>query len=156
MSVPEGINITQKNVVCKLNKSLYGLKQSARCWFQRFDEILKQHNFMSSTGDRCLYFLNKDHMYENIFVIIYVDDLVIITGKMDTMSNFKNYLTKHFRMVDLKEINLFLGIKIQRNETEISLDKSVFLKTVLNKFNMIDCKSVNTPLQVKLKRIKLN
>lgn len=43
--------------------------------------------------DRCLYFLEKGHIHENIYVILHIDDLVIITGKMSTMSNFKNIST---------------------------------------------------------------
>lgn len=57
---------------------------------------------------------------------------------------------QQFCMVDLNEIKLFLGINIERNEHEISLDQSIYLKTVLNKFNMSDCKAVNTPLPIKL------
>ena len=157
MSVPEGIKIDKnKNVVCKLNKSLYGLKQSANCWFQRFDKVLKHHNFKSTAGDRCLYFLDKGHITENINLILYVDDLIIVTGNMDTMSSFKNYLMKQFQMVGLKDIKYFLGIRIQRNENDISLDQSGYLQTVLKKFNMNECNPVNIPLQLKLNYKELN
>lgn len=55
----------------------------------------------------------------------------------------------HVHMIDHKEINFFLGIKIQRTESQISLDKSAYLNVVLRKFNMSECNPVNTPLMTK-------
>lgn len=155
MKIPEGIK-AEKDKVCKLNKALYGLKQASRCWFELFDETLKQKGFKNSLVDRCLYLLDKGHINKNIYLVLYVDDLVIACANMETMTNFKQYLMKQFSMVDLKEINFFLGIKINRSEDTITLDQSAYLKTVLTKFNMIDCKSVNTPLTVNLNYTALN
>lgn len=155
MRVPEGITANE-NHVCKLNKSIYGLKQSARCWFEHFDKVLKQHGFTNSLVDRCLYFQNKGHVTKNIYLILYVDDLVIATFDTNTMTNFKNYLKKTFKMVDLKEINIFLGIKVSRNKNEIILDQSNYLQSVLTKFNMNDSKPVDTPLNIKLNYKELN
>lgn len=59
-------------------------------------------------------------------------------------------------MVDLNDLRLFLGIKVERNENELSINQSVYLKTVLKKFNMTDCKTVNTPLLTKLDYEALN
>lgn len=150
MKVPDGIDIKNVNIVCKLNKSLYGLKQSARCWNECFDKTLKQHGFINSSVDRCLYLQNNGHINKNIYVILYVDDVVIVTRETDTMYAFKDFLMNKFQMVDLKEINFFLGIRIQRSECEISLDQTTYLKSVLRKYNMSECNAVSTPLPPKL------
>lgn len=97
--IPEGVQ-KEGDQVCKLNKSLYGLKQSARCWFQRFDQTLKVLNFKHSEVDRCLYFLEKGHINENVYIVLYVDDLIIATANETTLNNLKLYLRKHFEMVD--------------------------------------------------------
>lgn len=153
MKIPEGIQ-AKRDYVCKLNKSLYGFKQSVRCWFERYDNILKEHSFKNSEVDHCLYFLNNGHV--NIYVLLYVDDLVIVTHNMNTMINFKSYLMKQFDMVDFSEIIIFLGIKVERTEDKIILDQISYLKFVLNKFSVNDCKSVETPLPIKLNYTALN
>lgn len=155
MDIPEGIK-AENGYVCKLNKSIYGLKQSARCWFERFDLILKQLSFSNSEVDRCLYFLDKGHINENIYLILYVDDLVIATGNINTMHSFKAYLMKQFNMVDLHDIKLFLGIKIERTDNKITLNQSTYLKSILSKFNMSNCKSISSPLPNKINYTALN
>lgn len=57
MRIPEGVN-AKENHVCKLKMAIYGLKQSARCWFELFDKILKEHRFQNSSVDPCFYFLD--------------------------------------------------------------------------------------------------
>lgn len=155
MKIPEGIK-TENDKVCKLHKSIYGLKQSARCWFEKFDEVLKYYNLKNSEVDRCLFFLDKGSINKNIYVILYVDDLLIATHDKTTMINFKQYLIKQFHMVDLQEIKPFLDIKVTRSQNQITLDQTGYLKTVLSKFNMTDCKAVNTPLVAKLDYLALN
>lgn len=155
MEVPEGI-YSENNYVCKLNKSLYGLKQAARCWFEVFERSLIEEGFQNSSVDRCIYILNNGDISKNIYVVLYVDDLVIACANSETMNNFKRYLKSKFEMTDLKEIKLFLGIKITRSFDKITLDQSTYIKTILSKFNMHDCKPVNTPLENKLNYEALN
>lgn len=155
MKVPEGVKCN-KNQVCKLIKALYGLKQAAKCWFETFEKKLIDIGFRSSSVDRCIYILDKGIESENIYVVLYVDDLVIVTARIEIMNSFKNYLKKTFFMSDLNEIKLFLGIKIERNNNEIVLHQSGYIKTVLEKFNMQDCNPACTPLPNKLNFEALN
>jgi hypothetical protein len=131
---------------------LYGIKQSSRCWFELFDQTLEEKGFQNSKVDRCLYILNRGSLKGNIYVLLYVDDVVIITYKYnaETMTNFKAFLMQQFRMIDLKQISLFVGTRVIRSENEITLDQTIFLKNILTKFNMSDCKPVATPLPVQM------
>ncbi|KPI92981.1 Copia protein [Papilio xuthus] len=156
MKIPEGVTCNNSNFVCKLNKALYGLKQAARCWFETFEQSLKREGFQNSSVDRCLYVLNNGDVNKNIYVVLYVDDLVISCSENERMQNFKRYLMSKFKMTDLNDIKLFLGIKITRSENEISFDQSAYINRVLDKFNMQDCKPVNTPLESKLNYEALN
>lgn len=155
MKVPEGVK-SKSNQVCKLHKALYGLKQAARCWFEVFEQALKDTGFKNSSVDRCIYLLDKGSVSRNIYVVLYVDDLVIATANTETMISFKKYLKEKFCMVDLHDIKLFVGIKIERSGNKITLDQSAYLKTVLSKFKMHDCNAVSTPLQNKLDYKALN
>ncbi|CAK9816176.1 Copia protein [Anthophora plagiata] len=155
MKVPQGIE-SKIDQVCKLNKALYGLKQAARCWYEVFDKSLKDKGFKNSAVDRCIYILENGNILKNIYVVLYVDDLVIATANSETMESFKNYLMNKFHMTDLKEIKYFLGIKVERDNNKITLDQSAYIQTVLEKFNMQDCKPISTPLPSKLDYIALN
>lgn len=156
MKVPEGINADNNNKVCKLHKSIYGLKQSSRCWYEHFDKTIKGLNFKSSLIDPCLYILDKGDITKNIYVILYVDDILISTGDKSAMSSFKIHLMNKFKMKDLQDVKHFLGIRVQRTENTITLDQSYYLKTVLKKFNMSECRPVSTPLENKLNYHELN
>ena len=94
--------------------------------------------------------MDKGDVSKNIYIVFYVDDLVIATANKELMQNFKDYLKDKFRMTDLNEIKLFVAIKIVRNEDKITLDQSAYIKTILDKFNMADCKAISTPLESKL------
>ena len=85
---------------------------------------------MNSSADNCLYFLNRGDLNKNIYVLLYVDDLVIATKDLNTTNNFKRFLMKQFDMTDLKEINYFLGIRIIKSNSECSLDQTTYLKSI--------------------------
>lgn len=155
MRIPEGITHKEPNQVCRLNKALYGLKQSARCWFELFDKVIRDYGFINSKVDRCIYILKGNDKRDNVYLVLYVDDLLICTGSQVRMDELKTYLMKRFLMVDLKEIRFFLGIKIQRSGNKLTLDQSAYIKTVLEKFNMVDCNPVKTPLVSNINFINL-
>lgn len=147
--IPEGLP-KQNNMVCKLNKSLYGLKQAARCWFDKFDKVLRDYGFINSRKDNCVYIKIGSSMKDHIFIVLYVDDLVIFTADINKLNELKRYLMNIFQMVDLGEIKLFLGIKITRTKDKIVLDQSHYIKSVINRFNLESAKPYNTPSEVKL------
>jgi len=155
MRLPQGISCNSDNV-CKLNKAIYGLKQAARCWFEVFEQALKECEFVNSSVDRCIYILDKGNINENIYVLLYVDDVVIATGDMTRMNNFKRYLMEKFRMTDLNEIKHFIGIRIEMQEDKIYLSQSAYVKKILSKFNMENCNAVSTPLPSKINYELLN
>ena len=106
MKVPIGVKC-KANQVCKLHKSLYGLKQAARFWYETFQKVLIKLGFKNSPVDKCVYILYKGSICLNIYVILYVDDLVIVTKSIDVMNKFKSYIASKFNMTDLKEMKFF-------------------------------------------------
>ena len=86
--------------------------------------------------------LDKGDISKNIYVILYVDDLILVTKHINTLNNFKRYLNSKFSMSDLNDVKLFLGIRINRKSDCITLDQSAYVKTILNNFGMSDCKVV--------------
>lgn len=160
MKIPLGINIKNKeSFVCKLNKSLYGLKQAARCWFEVFEKVLLEElGFTSSSKDPCIFIKFRGSERKNIYAVLYVDDIVIVSGDMDELNKLKNYLLKRFHMKDLGDIKLFLGIRVTRENDQICIDQTKYIHDILVKYRMNDCcaDTARTPLPSKLDYEKLN
>src|ERR1051325_11299280 len=95
------------NKVLKLNKSLYGLKQSPRCWNIKLNNFLKNYNYIQRKGDQCLYFKKENNKLT--IIAIYFDDCFII-GEDNEIKKIKNTLNKEFKMKDNDELKGFLGI----------------------------------------------
>ena len=146
MKIPPGIE-HPPNKVCKLKKSIYGLKQSARLWYEKFDKVIKKFGFRSSHLDNCLYVREGQTIKDTIYIVLYVDDMVIITGNIENLNLLKQYIMNAFEMKDLKDIELFLGMRITRTEDSIAIDQTSYIKTVLEKFKMTNCNPVNIPME---------
>lgn len=143
MEQPEGYKIGDK--VCRLNKSLYGLKQSPRCWNRKFDSFLKMFNLKQGCIDKCLYF-NED---KSLMLTIYVDDGLAAGKDREQLDKLIEYLKNHF---ELKVMNCqsFLGLEVIRDRKmqTLSIVQSQYVEKILTKFGMSNCNPVSTPEQV--------
>ena len=117
MYQPEGfIARGQEHLVCKLKRSLYGLKQSPRCWNSVLDCHLKSMGFVQTTSDPCIYVSTEGEMF---VIAVYVDDIVL-AGKSDgQMSEVKSARSSKFDVKDMGELHYFLG---SRSESWKGLD----------------------------------
>jgi len=143
MEQPEGIS-KKEGFVCKLNKSIYGLKQSPRCWNQKFTNFMKQNNFIQSTEDPCLFIKTVGN--EKIYLAVNVDDCIIL-GQKNLARELKKTLSNNFEMRDLGNLSCILGIQIERDENGITMNQTKYILKVLERFNMKDCKGIDTPIQ---------
>ena len=111
MMQPEGF-VDPKNVnkVCKLQRSIYGLVQASRSWNKRFDEVIKAFGFIQVVGESCIY--KKVSGSSVAFLILYVDDILLIGNNVEFLESIKDYLNKSFSMKDLGEAAYILRIKI--------------------------------------------
>ena len=142
----EGSNI-EKGKVCRLKKTLYGLKQAPMEWNRRFDDFIKGTlNFVQCESDKCLYIL-KGFDYV-IFVLLYVDDFVLVGSDENVMSSIKSKLMHEFKMKDLGNAKYFLGVIIEYLNGSMFLSQSAYLKGILRKFNMENCASAKTPMEI--------
>ena len=140
---PEGYR--HGNYVWKLNKSLYGLKQSGRNWNNVIHEFFINQNFIRSNVDPCVYFIKND--LNLTIILIWVDDIILASSSLEDMDKIKSLLNKQFKMKDLGVVNNFLGIHIVQKENEIELDQSTYLHKLLEKFDMKDCKPLYSPCE---------
>ena len=114
MIQPEGfVAKGQERKVCKLLRSIYGLKQASRSWNQRFDQAIKTFGFEQNVDEPCVYKRIKDGKV--VFLILYVDDILLIGNDVGNLSSVKLWLHQQFDMKDLGEANYVLGIRLFRD-----------------------------------------
>ena len=104
----------KENHVCLLKKSLYGLKQSPRQWYKKFDSFMVSINFSCSNYDSCVYF-KKLSSGEFIYLLLYVDDMLITASNMEEIVRLKEQLGSTFEMKDLGAAKSILGMEISRD-----------------------------------------
>lgn len=139
------------NLVAKLQKSLYGLKQASREWNRRFHDFIMNLGFRQSEADCCLYIACEKG--EAVFLIIYVDDIIIASRSMSVIGALKKKLSLEFEMTDLNEVKMFLGLAIERDMEKgvLQIGQKQYLLSLLNRFGMGECKAAHTPIEVGLK-----
>lgn len=151
MEQPEGFEVrsdTGEQLVCKLNKSLYGLKQSGRNWNKMLHDHLSENGFTQNPADHCVY--NKQTATERIILIIWVDDLIIAASDSDSLTSVKEMLSEKFKMKDLGRLGHFLGIDFTQSEGKIKMNQTRYITKILERFGMSDCKTRSTPCEQKL------
>ena len=147
MDQPEGFIVPGKeDFVCKLKKSLYGLKQSPRQWYKRFDSFMISHGFERSKYDSCVYIKFVDG--SPIYLLLYVDDMLIAAKGMKEITTLKAHLSSEFEMKDLGAAKKILGMEITRDRKSglLFLSQQSYIKKVLHRFNMDGANSVSTPI----------
>lgn len=143
MKVPKGMT-TKKGIVCKLNKSLYGLKQASRCWNIKFDAFLKIFNLIQSTADPCVYC--RDLQNDRVYLALYVDDGLIFASSQKLLDFILSHLRSVFEITEGKA-DYFVGLQIERIRKDkiIFIHQQAYAETVLKRFQMFEAKSVSTP-----------
>ncbi|GKB60536.1 putative retrotransposon protein [Tanacetum coccineum] len=111
------------------------LKQASRQWNKRFDEEIKRFGFTQNRDEPCVY--RKASGSNVVFLILYVDDILIMGNNIPRLKEVKDYLGKCFSMKDLGEVAYILGIKIYRDRSLrlIGLNQSAYIDKILKKFN---------------------
>ena len=146
MQQPPGFKQGGKEYVCRLNKSLYGLKQSPRLWGETLGKVLVDLGFKRTYSDASLYIYDRDNI--KVIMPVFVDDITLASKSGNAIDDFVIELGKHFKLRDLGDTNFLLGIEISREREKCKLYMSQRQYTInkLEEFRMTDCKPVGTPM----------
>ena len=132
MLQPEGFGEKEKeNMVCKLNRSIYGLKQASRQWYILFDNAITSYGFSMTEGDHCIY--TKVIGSNFVLLSLYVDDILIASNDKVTLVEVKAWLSSKFDMKDMGEASYVLGVEIHRdrNKRLLGLSQKTYLQSIL-------------------------
>ena len=158
MDQPEGFVESGKDTwVCRLKKSLYGLKQSSRQWYKRFDAFIIAQGYIQSPYDSCVYY-KKVEDGSRIYLLLYMDDMLVASKNKAKVQTLKSLLGSEFKMKDLGAAEKIFGIEIRRDRVQrkLFLCQEGYILKVLKRFGMNASKPISTPLTSSIRLSKLN
>ena len=142
MRIPDGLDVSDKNLVLKLNKAIYGLKQSGRCWNDKFDRFIKSIGFTQSSADRCVYV--GFHEGDKVHLALYVDDGLLLARKRETLESLVKIFKKQFN-ITTSDLKLFVGMEVLHEKDSVFVSQTNYIQRILRKFNMEGANSIKTP-----------
>jgi hypothetical protein len=146
MKQPEGFQEHGPDYVCKLNRSLYGLKQASRVWNKKLHGTLISMGFKRLESDRSIYLYVRGDV--RIIMPVVVDDMTLASKSPEALDNFVKELSQHYELRDLGTTSYFLGIEITRDRPNhtVSLCQHQYILNMLDRFKLSDCNPVSTPM----------
>ncbi|PRQ60643.1 putative RNA-directed DNA polymerase [Rosa chinensis] len=149
MKLPPGHSQSHDpNIVCKLHKAIYGLKQSPRAWYAKLSSVLEEVGFHRSNADSSLFI--RIGSTSKLLVLIYVDDLIVTGDNVEEIELLKQSLRSRFAIKDLGILKYFLGIEMATSHKGLFLNQRNYVLDLLQDADMKDCKPARTPLDSKL------
>jgi Reverse transcriptase (RNA-dependent DNA polymerase) len=153
---PEGFHFGGPTIVCRLHKALYGLKQAPRAWYHTFPVALTSAGSVVFDADPSLFIFNKGDG-DIIYLLVYVNDILLSSQRMENINAAKSLLKSHFAVKDLGEARHFLGMQItfewdaSGKFVAVKLSNGKLITDMLDSFNMSDCKTKSVPLDPGMK-----
>ncbi|GJX01308.1 retrovirus-related pol polyprotein from transposon TNT 1-94 [Tanacetum coccineum] len=145
MKQPSGfIDPQRPNHVCLLHKSLYGLKQASRTWFQRLSKALFDIDFKGSKMDPSLFIYSRGHTL--LYILVYVDDIIVTGNNKGTIDNIISQLGSAFALKDLGPLNYFFGIEIVPHVSGILLSQKKYILELLQSAGVFNYNPVSYPM----------
>jgi hypothetical protein len=146
MKQPEGFTELGPEYVCKLNKSIYGLKQAARLWNEKLNFALLDMGFTRIRSDPALYIYQRDDV--KIIMPVYVDDITFASNSQAALDKAVSDLSKHFKLRDLGDTSYLLGVGIRRDRVnrKLYLSQKQYIVDILKRYGMDKCSTVDTPM----------
>ena len=153
MEQPPGfVALGESGLVYRLRRSIYGLKHSPRAWFDRFSSMVQELGMARSTSNHFVFYR---HTYSKqcIYLIVYVDDIIITCSDQDGIQKLKKHLFSHFRTKDLGKLKYFLGTEVAQSNSDVAMSQRKYVLNILKETGMLDCKPVDTPINLNVKLV---
>lgn len=149
MKVPQGFVDKGETRVCRLRKSIYGLKQASRNWYHKFTTALIDIGFRQSRADYSLFTYKVGGVY--VAALIYVDDVIIVGNDKDKIQQTKSNLDQRFSIKDLGNLKYFLGIEVARTSEGLVLSQRKYTLDILKDSGLQGCRPSAFPMEQNLK-----
>lgn len=134
-----GIRLCSNHEALKLQKGLYGLKQSPKLWNQKWETVMNDLKFVSISSDPCIYYCR------GVWILLYVDDVILMSHCQERVMEIIDQISCRLDVKDLGPLHNFLGITFRRGLSGAVLSQEHYVESILSRFGMSQCKPVKTP-----------
>jgi hypothetical protein len=135
-----------KDLVCKLKRALYDLKQTSKMWYDIIHKFLIDLEFKQINSNYAVFTDSRTKIY----LAMYVNNLMLFDLNLNHLQNIQNQLKQRFKMTNLRQLSHYLDMKIIINQNQLMLTQSMYLKKMLNQFETKNCRSVSTFMKSKI------
>jgi hypothetical protein len=142
--VPQGVTAPKPHQVCKIVKSLYGLKQASRKWYERLTSLLIQEGYTQAYSDHSLFTLNSDSSFTSL--LISIDDIILAGNSLQEFARIKHIMDSALKFKDLGQLKFFLGIEVAHSKQSITICQRKYCLDLLQATRLIGAKPATTPL----------
>ncbi|XP_025665131.1 uncharacterized mitochondrial protein AtMg00810-like [Arachis hypogaea] len=149
VDLPLGYKTNESNLVCKLNKFIYGLKQASRQLFFKFFSTLLSHNFKQSKRDYSLFTFGTGDII--VYLLVYVDDIILASSSKKMMCKVQHLLKFMFKLKVLRDLKYLLGLELARSPKSIVLSQRKYTLSILKSTNFVDAKLSSLPVETNLR-----
>ena len=149
MKLPLGLSTSKPNQVCKLSKSLYGLKQASRKWYEKLTTLLISNGYKQAASDASLFIKSTSETFT--VLLVYVDDIILAGNSLSEFQFIKNVLHQAFKIKDLGTLKYYLGLEVAHSHRGISLCQRKYCLDLLNDSGLLGSKPVSTPSDPSIK-----
>ena len=142
-----------KILTARLHKSLYGLKQAGRRWYQKLVEIMTKLKFLRSEVDSAVFYRRDETLKLLIIILVHVDDCSIAGRPKAIIQKFKIEIQKYVQITDLGDLHWILGIEVRRvrEDKRIMLSQRSYIDSILRRYGFDDAKPVSTPMDTNIR-----
>ena len=151
MRIPDGLDISNTNLVLKLNKVIYGLKQAGRCWNKKFYTFVKCLGFTQCMADKCVYV--GIFGSEKVYLALYVDDGLLLSRERKSLEKLAADFKAEFE-ITVGDLDSFVEMEIIRNKGSVFIHQSTYISKILQKIKMVDASVVKTPADPHVRLVK--
>ncbi|CAL1378863.1 unnamed protein product [Linum trigynum] len=149
MECPEGYTKGGPGMVCRLRRSLYGLQQAPRAWFEKFHGTILQAGFVQSHNDPSMF--TGQNAQGNTVLLLYVDDMIVTGSDTERIKELTQSLHAAFNLKELGEASYFLGLEIHRSAAGLLVNQQKYISDLLEIAQFVDCNPCTTPMEQNLK-----
>jgi hypothetical protein len=143
MLIPPSIKTIKPNQVCKLQKSLYGLKQASRKWYERLTSTCLAQEYLQAASDHSLFVKKTSSSFT--ILLVYVDDIILAGNSISEFDHIKSVLDSLLKIKDLGQLKYFLGIEVAHSKLGISLCQRKYCLDLLADSGTVGSKPISTP-----------
>jgi hypothetical protein len=130
-----------EDLVCRLKRALYDLKQTSKVWYDIIHKFLIDLGFKRSNSNHAVF------IKDEIFLTMYVDDLLLFGPNLNDLQDIQNQLKQRFKMTNLRQLSHYLEMKITIIFDKLVLTQSIYLKKILKQFEMNEFKPVSISMK---------